>query len=186
MIAIMRPEEEVRLLHNFLLSCLTADKVDTIVEVGTFAGESAVVFAKYAKHLICVDPYIGGYDDKDEASNELMMREAKAQFQRVRACHPNISHLELTSEVAAAILMPNSIDMVYLDGSHKREDVERDIKAWLPRVKPGGLIAGHDYDAKWFRGGEVKETVDAVLGKPFLVIGSNWAVRKGVDRPLVV
>lgn len=39
----------------------------------------------------------------------------------------------------------NSCDLVYLDAGHSYEDVKRDLKAWFPKVKPGGVIAGHDY-----------------------------------------
>jgi hypothetical protein len=38
-----------------------------------------------------------------------------------------------------------SLDYVYLDADHHYEAVCRDIDAWLPKVKPGGVIAGHDF-----------------------------------------
>lgn len=39
----------------------------------------------------------------------------------------------------------DTIDFIYIDGSHKKEDVEKDLKAWYPKLKMGGLCAGHDY-----------------------------------------
>jgi predicted O-methyltransferase YrrM len=38
-----------------------------------------------------------------------------------------------------------SIDFLFLDGSHAYEDVKKDLKLWYPKVKKGGVISGHDY-----------------------------------------
>lgn len=42
-----------------------------------------------------------------------------------------------------------SLAMVFLDASHEYEFVSKEIRAWYPKVKPGGIFAGHDYDASW-------------------------------------
>jgi hypothetical protein len=39
----------------------------------------------------------------------------------------------------------NSLDIVYLDAGHSYEAVKQDLEAWIPKVKPGGVIAGHDF-----------------------------------------
>ena len=38
-----------------------------------------------------------------------------------------------------------SLDFVFIDADHSYEGVKRDISAWLPKVKKGGYICGHDY-----------------------------------------
>ncbi len=39
-----------------------------------------------------------------------------------------------------------SLDFVFIDGDHSYPAVCADIDAWLPKIKPGGWIGGHDYD----------------------------------------
>jgi hypothetical protein len=38
-----------------------------------------------------------------------------------------------------------TLDLVYLDACHTYEAVKQDLEAWYPKVKPGGVIAGHDF-----------------------------------------
>jgi hypothetical protein len=61
----------------------------------------------------------------------------------------------------------NSLDFVFIDAAHDYESVKKDISAWFPKIKKGGIIAGHDYswsdDVKkavneFFDGEEVYET----------------------------
>jgi hypothetical protein len=50
------------------------------------------------------------------------------------------------SSVSMAQNVPNgSLDLVYIDACHSYECVMNDLKAWLPKVKKGGIVAGHDY-----------------------------------------
>lgn len=45
------------------------------------------------------------------------------------------------------------VDLVFVDGDHSEAGARGDIEAWLPRIKPGGLIVIHDFDkeAVYFR-----------------------------------
>jgi hypothetical protein len=38
-----------------------------------------------------------------------------------------------------------TLDWLYIDGDHKPKSVREDLLAWYPKVKPGGIVAGHDY-----------------------------------------
>jgi predicted O-methyltransferase YrrM len=52
-------------------------------------------------------------------------------------------------------------DIVFVDADHSEASVRRDVGAWLPKVKPGGVIAGHDYGSKNHAG--VKIAVDDIF-----------------------
>jgi hypothetical protein len=51
----------------------------------------------------------------------------------------------MTSVEAAAQIPPASLDFAYLDGRHDYESVKEDLEAWYDKVRPGGILAGHDY-----------------------------------------
>jgi hypothetical protein len=73
------------------------------------------------------------------------------------------------SAEAAAEIEDASLDLVYIDAEHTYEAVKEDIASWLPKVKAGGWIGGHDYDhpnesQKKLWG--VKKAVDEVFGAP--------------------
>ena len=53
--------------------------------------------------------------------------------------------LRLTSEEASREIPDGSLDFAYLDAQHHYEAVKEDIGLWYPKIKPGGLLGGHDY-----------------------------------------
>ena len=49
------------------------------------------------------------------------------------------------SEEAAAFIEGNSLDFVFIDAQHHYEAVLTDVKTWFPKLRPGGLMSGHDW-----------------------------------------
>jgi len=39
----------------------------------------------------------------------------------------------------------------------------KDLELWVPKVRTGGLVAGHDIDGKW--GPQVKKALEGYCGK---------------------
>ncbi len=68
-----------------------------------------------------------------------------------------------------------SIDVCWIDAGHTEEEVDADIKAWLPKVKKGGIISGHDYLPNTWMG--VVAAVDKTFGKPDGVEDWIWWVK---------
>lgn len=56
-----------------------------------------------------------------------------------------VNLIKSDSVSAASRYEDKSLDFVFIDGLHTYEGVYADITAYLPKVKNGGVIAGHDY-----------------------------------------
>ena len=39
----------------------------------------------------------------------------------------------------------NSLDFVYIDSDHRFKETAEDLVEWAKKVRPGGIVAGHDY-----------------------------------------
>ncbi len=53
--------------------------------------------------------------------------------------------LEKFSMDAVTYFDDNSLDFVFIDGAHDFKNVACDISEWSKKVKPGGIVFGHDY-----------------------------------------
>ena len=49
------------------------------------------------------------------------------------------------SHEAVEAFADNDLDFVFIDANHKLEDVINDIVIWSKKIRPGGIISGHDY-----------------------------------------
>lgn len=136
-----------------------------MVEVGSFAGESAEEFLKHDKivHFHAVDPWAGGYDETDPASSH-PMQAMEAEFdERMKPFAGRFTKHRLTSAGAIHLFPDHSLDFVYIDALHTYEGAKIDINMWRHKIKPGGILGGHDYEPT-FPG--VIQAVDETFGKP--------------------
>jgi predicted O-methyltransferase YrrM len=136
-----------------------------VVEVGTYRGVAAETMLHFCDHLIAVDVW------------PPPVAYAKRDFEARMANELNVSYLRMYSVDAADLFRKLSIDLVYIDAAHDEASVAADIEAWMPKVKYGGWIAGHDYSDKIENGGVIR-AVDSTLGKPKAVFSdTSWLVR---------
>ena len=66
---------------------------------------------------------------------------------------------------AATLFEDNSVDFVFIDADHQYESVKKDITAWYPKIKIGGIMSGHDYISKF----GVADAVNSFFGKRYQV-----------------
>ena len=77
------------------------------------------------------------------------------------------------SSIEAAADINEFFDFIYIDADHEYESVKKDIEAWIPRLRSGGIIAGHDYIG--YRG--VHDAVNERFGNPDRVFfDSSWLI----------
>lgn len=147
----------------------TKDKV--MVEIGSFIGESTVIFAEHFKKVIAIDPFMDNYDPEDTTS-KFNFRDVFMEYKRRTNSCINVETLIKTSDDALKDLQGKKFDFIYIDGIHQYQNVLDDIKNYLPLVKEGGIIGGHDYGGPW-KG--VQKAVDEVFGKPDKVFkDTSW------------
>jgi predicted O-methyltransferase YrrM len=166
---IMRDQNGREGLLN-LISNLT-DK-NNMIEIGTFTGESTVIFADHFKNVIGVDPMLSNYDPQDPTSN-FDFNEVLDMFNKRTNNYNNISLIQKTSDDAASDFEDGSFDFVYIDGIHTYEAVKKDIVNYLPKVKKGGVIGGHDYTNQIEHLVGVYEAVNEMFGAPDKVFQDN-------------
>lgn len=137
-----------------------------MAEIGCYAGESTKMFLEDGRveSLVAIDPYIAVPGDEYMARHP--MSEVEGCFIRdVMVPYPWVRWMKLTSIDAARVLEREGVllDFVYIDGDHRYESVKMDIDLYRKLIKPGGIIAGHDYNTTW---NSVVRAVNEAFGQP--------------------
>lgn len=73
---------------------------------------------------------------------------------------PRVNIIRALSLEAAKSFLPESVNFIYLDANHSTAESTKDLHAWWGKVKPGGILAGHDYLTGNGEGYGVKLAVD--------------------------
>jgi hypothetical protein len=120
------------------------------VEIGCWRGRSAcflgVEILNSGKNisLDCVDTWKGSEEHLDYGilENDGLYKEFIHNIEPIKNI---INPIRMTSLEASSLYPDGSLDFVFLDASHKYEDIKEDMEAWYPKVKSGGIFSGHDY-----------------------------------------
>jgi len=161
------------------LSILIIDVLNTLsnktnlkmLEIGSYKGESTFMFASSGifDEIHCIDPHQG-----NEEANGIFddsWEEIQKEFKLNTRYFDNITLHQDYSYNIVDKFEDGYFDFIYIDGSHKYEDVKKDLELYLP--KTNHLIGGHDYQKEW--PGVIK-AVEEIVGKPHKTyIDESWA-----------
>jgi hypothetical protein len=125
-----------------------------ICEVGVNKGDFLLMLSLAAPdHLVGVDVW-DKYDKEAYASvphyhevyphdkNKIWREQVQAWAERTDL---NVEIIVNLSVEAAKQFEDDYFDFVYIDATHSYEEVTKDLNAWYPKVRKGGMLAGHDY-----------------------------------------
>lgn len=151
----MTPAARIR--GNAILRRLEGVKNPRVAEVGVLIGSLSAYLLHMRPDLSLV--MVDNWATEDEAPecykatgdvhsrrSEKRADEDRAKAEAVARCHTGRAFIYPWASVDAATrVQDQSLDMVFLDADHSYEGVTADIAAWLPKVRIGGWIGGHDY-----------------------------------------
>lgn len=152
------------------------------VEVGVFTGSFSETILKtwHGNHLLLVDPYKAYskaeyFDSTQDREQEGVFAEAKWKLRN----YPAAEFRRKESLAAAHDILDDALDFVFVDGNHAYESVTNDIAAWWPKVKSGGVFAGHDFygrfkDTNSDAATAVLDFAEAMDQRPYVTNCSSW------------
>jgi len=150
-----------------------------IVEIGSWKGKSTICLAEgslngRSNKVYAIDPHL-------VTSDKLQQYLAKDEVNSLKKFKENIENAGVGAVINPVIefsynainLIDNEIDLIFIDGSHKYEDVLNDYNLYMPKVRVGGIVAFHDTNdggpnkvvrEKLYRGGNFKNVrfVDSI------------------------
>lgn len=151
----------------------------TIIELGSMHGRSAFTMSvsSPSSKIFCLD-YWGGWmsrtEDNIERPNSIEL------FKSYTADLINVTPVQLTHDGKTEPIWEEPVDMVFIDTSHTNPDDWNCIEFWLPKIKKGGIICGHDYyhkgNSEIIHYPDVVENarrLEELLGKPVTLHGFN-------------
>ena len=147
----------------------------TIVEVGSWIGESTLIFAEYFNSVICYDSWsIYLPPEKYQCTINDIFEQFKANVKDTA----NVTWYKKESTEAARGVPDGSVPVLYIDAQHIYQAIHADLIAWLPKFKAGGWIGGHDYGEQF--PGVVKAVAELLPGYPVQTFeDGSWLVRNG-------
>ena len=156
-----------------------ANDGDNFLEIGCWQGKSTAYLAEAARELkkditihvvdtfqgegmtVQIPPFLSIFKKNMEECGVMNM----------------IKIYEGKSDDIARLFEDEFFDFIFIDGDHR--SVKSDISNYLPKLKNGKTLAGHDYDLKHKHGRYVKRDVDELLGEENLTFYRNtWIWNK--------
>lgn len=134
---------------------------EQFVEIGVFAGKSLIAASYALKHLgrgvawgidlwsndaalehMTDGEYVESWSRKNLEKVYVDFVEAVIEHELTKQCR----WIRERSEVAVRMFEDASLDMIHIDGNHSEEMSSLDVRLWLPKVRPSGIVLMDDTD----------------------------------------
>jgi len=122
-----------------------------LVELGAWKGRSSAFLVVEAKNkskdiqLHIVDTWLGSGEHTAGMTDGLYEK----FISNMTPLNEHYQAHRMTTDEASLLFEDNSLDAVFIDANHAYEAVKKDIQNWMPKVRKGGILAGHDYIETW-------------------------------------
>jgi hypothetical protein len=121
-----------------------------ICEIGVFCGEFAQkLLETNPEKLVLIDPWQGIVGSGNVDGNNYVECDLEKVYEHLFEKSQNIPIIDLRRGYSGNILEDypdNFFDFIYIDGDHSYYGCKLDLNLSWKKVKPGGVIAGHDYE----------------------------------------
>ncbi|TES92947.1 MAG: class I SAM-dependent methyltransferase [Candidatus Cloacimonadota bacterium] len=147
-------------------------------EIGIYRGANAGFYLKELdiKLVSLIDPYVGyGNYSPVKVGLKHFEEAEKLAHEKLRNYERRIMWVKKKSSEAVKFIDDNSLDFIYIDGNHSHDSVAEDVTLYYPKLKMGGLLAGHDYDIETVR----KAVDDFVIAQNLYLHKENGAGMAG-------
>jgi predicted O-methyltransferase YrrM len=147
------------------------------IEVGVWKGRSAcymaveIINSEKQIKFDCVDTF--EWIEQKDISKEKFSNLYETYLKNIEPVSHIINTVKKLSLEAVHDYADNSIDFIFIDAAHDYKSVKADIDAWLPKIKPGGIIAGHDLHAEG-----VKQAVIESFNNNYVIKDGCWVYLK--------
>ena len=129
-------------------------------EIGVERGMYSKVICNNSTNvkLYCIDAWTAYKGYRDHVSQHKLDDMYEDTIKRLES--HNVEVIKGYSLDVVKQFKDNSLDFVYIDANHDFQNVCNDVIEWSKKVRPGGMVCGHDY--RRTKGGAVNDTVDVI------------------------
>ncbi len=166
----LNPVEIPNVGRNTLVEWLNELDFKVGIEIGVAEGEYSEIICKANPQMKVygIDPWAPYKGYRDYTRTSTFSRMYDKTIDRMSR-YPNYKIIKEFSIDGLKMFEDNSIDFVYIDGNHSEPFVSQDIREWYKKVRPGGILAGHDY-------ARIKGRIEGKL------IDTNWQVKDAIQK----
>lgn len=137
---------------NVLATMIREEGIERFIEVGCKEGRTTAFVLEHCPdcRVTAIDPWAAMPEQAGQPGGETyeawdFQAIEEAFWKNVDTFTSRLTFHRKTSLEAADLVDDESAGLIFIDAAHDYESVLEDIAAWRPKVRPGGILAGHDF-----------------------------------------